>query len=322
MCTRRIRSELPTTKKIRVEQELSIQTTQESAPLYDVTRLFSDVFVWIDIKIIYLCIGLVRQHIKMGINDISSIIIKYFAGYPIYDHNYLQLRYVSQLSDKCVTICNFKGKNNYGSKHGDTTIIFAPYISQLYTFNANKMINYEMTFKLLNNECVKNNRFYVQCGLICIPQNAKISLSELQQIFVNANNHKRPELSNLPYSHHRFNLFTAHFMEIIYIPPLEACRIVRVVEAQNAEFQGKTHDLKFWEQICNVPIHTTFGVSVQQCRDQWFLYFNQKLAATRQTTINLNINNYDYLWAFSTQTCECTEDATTGIEFVVSFDSV
>ena len=128
---------LPPQKKIRLSNPIETHSLKPETNGNDtaIKAYESMVFEWNDDKITLLCRGYTRNNIKMGINDISSIIFKYikhvFKDYHINNEQYSKLSYMSDNS----VICNFK--INKKVKHCFSTIIFTPFISKLLQLDNN-----------------------------------------------------------------------------------------------------------------------------------------------------------------------------------------
>lgn len=158
-----------------------------------------------------LCIGYMKIYISHGIDDISSIILKYlqdfFPNCHINDNRYSQLTCMSDYS----ILCNFQTSN---SRHTNTSVIFTPYINDLFDFdnaysnnnntnhknsdNHNKKVQkcqMKVTLKctrLINNDmlntpdAISGYQYCISCGILCIPKNIRgTSLDEISRIYSN-----------------------------------------------------------------------------------------------------------------------------------------
>ena len=143
------------------------------------------IFEWDAHKVEALIFGFVRDNIDNTIPDISSIIRYYlkdnFFDCHIYNQQCSSIKY---MSDNSIT-CNFNSKTKY--KYYWSTIIFTPYISELFKLNNTTNLN-NYTNRMIVKCDDYESGLLVQCGILSIPKNKKIELKTLKNDYFKLKN--------------------------------------------------------------------------------------------------------------------------------------
>lgn len=142
-------------------------------------------------QILDVCIGFLRQHMSLGVDDISTIVVRYVCMTDvIHNRNYCHI--YSNIKDEGYK-CHFRIKTNdyIIDKHCGSPVIFGPFLSQILKKKKKKhAISNDHNDEAKNNSllpltniqvCIEKNEcnhktyqnqngYNFQCGLIAIPK--------------------------------------------------------------------------------------------------------------------------------------------------------
>ena len=316
---------LPSTKKIRLENTSHSNTNsskQNNNVIIDDSK-YNYAFEWTDKKEGLLCVGYVRQNIKQPVRDISTILQKYYQnGYArncwINNFNYSNIKYMSNNK----FICSFK-TNDYQY----ASIVFKPFISTILSNTSsndgnNSKTICEMKFKKTKKSCsAKNHEDAIQYGVICLPIKNKMDLDEFKFCFQN----KTGSLSGLYPWNDSFRYYSTHCVKMYTYNKATSTTKACIIRNESILCPRKIRRSarKFYESvdIHKVTKNDIFSSIIMFINNKYYLCWKQNDKLVGE--IKLDFTNFDYLFAISSECCDCVSTkAKDGIQLEMSLSYV